>query len=274
MNILIIGLGLIGGSYAKGLIKKGYTIFGVDKSEETLNYAMKNGFLSEASTNPEDFIFKSDVIILGLYPSDIIPYIKKYKHLFNENMIICDVCGIKGNICAEATRLSKPASFIGTHPMAGKEKVGIKFADNEIFKGANFLICPVIGSNERAIDVLKQIANDLEFGKISMMSPEHHDLLIAYTSQLTHLIAVGLVNSDSEKDTINFIGDSYRDLTRIAMINEGLWSELFLENKDNLLLKLEAFQEQLEMIKTALLNDNLELLKELFSSSKKKREAM
>lgn len=274
MNILIIGLGLIGGSYAKGLIKKGYTIFGVDKSEETLNYAMKNGFLSEASTKPEDFICKSDVIILGLYPSDIIPYIKKYKHLFNENMIICDVCGIKGNICAEATRLSKPALFIGTHPMAGKEKVGIKFADNEIFKGANFLICPVSDSNERAIDVLKQIANDLEFGKISMMSPEHHDLLIAYTSQLTHLIAVGLVNSDSEKDTINFIGDSYRDLTRIAMINEGLWSELFLENKDNLLLKLEAFQEQLEMIKTALLNDNLELLQELFSSSKKKREAM
>jgi prephenate dehydrogenase len=158
--------------------------------------------------------------------------------------------------------------------MAGREKVGIRFADENIFKGTNFLMCPIEETNEVAINVVSEMANDLGFGRIHKISPKFHDEMIAYTSQLTHAIAVSLVNSNNNSQIEKFIGDSYRDLTRIAMINEGLWSQLFIENKDSLTEQIDSFIGELELIKSAINSENLDLLKEKFISSKKKREVM
>ena len=274
MKVTVVGLGLIGGSYAKGLTKKGYQVYGVDKNLETIEYAIKEGLIIDGGTNGDEFIPVSDLIVLGLYPNDVIPYIESNLHLFNEGQVITDVCGIKKSICYKATELLKKSNFVGSHPMAGREKVGVKFSDENIFKGTNFLLCPIEETKEKAISVVSQMAYDLGFKNVYNITPEFHDEMIGYTSQLTHAMAVSLVNSNNNPEVFKFIGDSYRDLTRIAMINENLWSELFIENKEELVKKIEEFVFELEKVKNAIISEDLDLLKERFVSSKKKREVM
>lgn len=273
MNILIVGLGIIGASYAKGLKEKGHYIYGVDKSEDTISYGIENNIISEGSIDAKDFIEKSDLIILGLYPYDLLDFLKKYNNLFKEGQIITDVSGVKRHFLKEAYNLAKPATYISHHPMAGREKQGIKYSDNKIFNSANFLIINYQNS-EKEIEVLKGISKDLNFGKISIISMEKHDKMVGYTSQLAHAIACALVNSDTEDDTYDFIGDSYRDLTRIAKINKDLWSELFLSNKDYLIDEINNFENELDKIKTSLITCDKEALKEIFEESKIRREKM
>ena len=273
MNILIVGLGIIGASYAKGLKDKGHTIYGVDIKQDTIDFALKNEIIDYGSLCASDFIYKAKLIIIGLYPNDILDFLKKHKHLFNRDQVITDVCGVKRCFLDEAIKTSSPASYISHHPMAGKEKVGITFSDPNIFKKANFLIIDE-ASRKEDIKLLEDIAHDLEFMRISVMSKEKHDKMIGFTSQLAHAIAVALVNSDTESDTKNFIGDSYRDLTRIAKINKDLWSELFFSNKDYLINEIDNFEFYLDKIKTSLINDDKKLLEEQFISAKEIREKM
>ena len=274
MKVAIVGLGLIGGSYAKGLSKKGYEVYGVDKNLKTIEYAKQEGFIVEGYTDAKECISNVDLIVIGLYPEDVVSFIKDNLSLFKEGQVITDVCGVKTSICYEATNLVKNAHFVGSHPMAGREKVGVMYSDEGIFKGTNFLICPIEETNENAIKVVEQMAKDLGFGHIHKISPEFHDEMIAYTSQLTHAIAVGLVNTNSNDEVAKFIGDSYRDLTRIAMINESLWSQLFVENKKSLIAQIDSFVKEIEIIKSAISSENIDLLKEKMISSKKKREVM
>ena len=274
MKITIVGLGIIGGSYAKGLSLKGHEIYGVDKDVDTIKYALENGYIIKGDIVPDKLIPISDMVIIGLYPDAIIPFIKENKHLFKEGTVVTDVCGVKTPVCYEATKLLDNSMFVGSHPMAGREKVGIRYSDEKIFKGTNFLICPIAETNPLAILKVKEIAHDLEFGKIHEISPEFHDDMIAYTSQLTHAIAVSLVNISNSESTNKFIGDSYRDLTRIAMINEKLWSQLFMDNKDALIKQIDEFQSELESLKSAISSENFNVLEEKFISSKKKREVM
>lgn len=273
MRVLIVGLGLIGGSYAMALSKNGHIVYGVDINKDSIDFALDKKWIIDGSNNPEDFIRKSDLIIICLYPQLILDFLKKYNHLFNENQIITDVCGVKSSFIEEATKLSLNATYLSHHPMAGKEKIGVKYADSNIFVGANFLITP-FKDNSNGIEVLSDMAKEMGFGRITVMSPKRHDEMIGFTSQLTHAIAVSLVNSDHDVDTKNFIGDSYRDLTRIAMINEKLWSELFLENKEALLLHIESFLNELDVLKKALYNNDKEKLNELFRNSTKIRKEM
>ena len=274
MKILIVGLGLIGGSYAEGLSLKGYEVYGIDKDSNAVQYALKNGFIKKSSYTKDELIQMMDVIVLAIYPQAILEFLRNNQSNFRKGQLITDVCGVKSSFINKATLLANPAIYLSHHPMAGKEKIGIAFADYKIFKNANFLITPLSNTPIEAIKILDQFARDLEFGKISIMSPVRHDEMIGFTSQLTHAIAVSLVNSDHDKDTVNFIGDSYRDLTRIAMINEKLWSELFLENKNALLNHIEAFEEQLNILKNALKLDDQEKLNELFKTSTQIRKKM
>ena len=274
MNVTIIGLGIIGGSYAKGLSKAGYKVYGVDKDLKTIEYAKNEGFIIDGSSNPGDYISVADLVVIGLYPDDVVPFIEKNIQYFKKGQVVTDVCGVKESICHKATQLLESSCFVGSHPMAGREKVGIKFADEKIFAGTNFLMCPIETTNQKAIAVVEQMAKDLGFGHIHQISPKFHDEMIAYTSQLTHAIAVSLVNSNSNEEVAKFIGDSYRDLTRIAMINEALWSQLFIENKNSLTSQIDGFIKELEIIKSAINSENLDLLKDKFISSKKKREVM
>ena len=273
MKILIVGLGLIGGSYAASLSNKGHKVYGVDINNETLEYALNKKWIISGACDASCFISDMDMIIICLYPKLILEFLVNYSKYFKAGQIITDVCGVKSSFILEATKLAYPATYLSHHPMAGKEKVGIKYADSRIFIGANFLITPY-DDNNQAVEVLKKMAIDMGFGRITVMSPARHDQMIGFTSQLTHAIAVSLVNSDHDNDTKSFIGDSYRDLTRIAMINEKLWSELFLENKEALLMHIESFENELNMLKKALYEDDREKLNELFKNSTKIRKEM
>lgn len=276
MKVLIVGLGLIGGAYAKRLTELGYEVYGSNHRQEAIDFALANNYIKDGSIDPKKFMDIVDVVILGIYPSHIIKFLTDNKKSLRKGLLITDVTGVKSKYIEEATELAKPATYLAHHPMAGREKKGIQFAHEVSFKKANFIITPIAGVNydEKYIDMLKKIGSDLEFKNISILDTKSHDFMIGYTSQLAHAIAVSLVNSDTKCNTKLYIGDSYRDLTRIAMINEVLWSELFFENKDFLVENIDIFMTQLSLIRTALVDNNPDLLKELFIKSTAIRKEM
>ena len=276
MKVLIVGLGLIGGAYAKRLTELGYEVYGSNHRQEAIDFALANNYIKDGSIDPKKFMDIVDVVILGIYPSHIIKFLTDNKKSLRKGLLITDVTGVKSKYIEEATELAKPATYLAHHPMAGREKKGIQFAHEVSFKKANFIITPIAGVNydEKYIDMLKKIGSDLEFKNISILDTKSHDFMIGYTSQLAHAIAVSLVNSDTKFNTKLYIGDSYRDLTRIAMINEVLWSELFFENKDFLVENIDIFMTQLSLIRTALVDNNPDLLKELFIKSTAIRKEM
>ena len=275
MKVLIVGLGLMGGAYAYRLKNKGYAVYAYDIKEEAISLAKDKNYIDDGSTNILDYISNSDIIILCIYPQMILEFLKTNSKYFKSTQIITDICGVKSSFVEEATKLSAPATYISHHPMAGREKSGVEYSNEVKFEEANFLITPLDNANNVAIDILKKMGEDLGFKRITVIDPNTHDRLIGFTSQLAHAIAVSLVNSDDNpSETKKFIGDSYRDLTRIAMINDNLWCELFLENKDFLLEHIKRFEFELDLLKQSLANNDKETLKKLFKSSTKTRKEM
>lgn len=274
--ITIVGLGVVGGSYAIALSKKGYVVYGVNRSTQSIEEALAAGAIKDGATTPEKFFPQSDVIIIALYPDQIADYLKTYGKYIKKGCLISDVAGIKSSFI-DGINAHTPdgCEFLFCHPMAGREKRGFKYADDKVLQGANFLIVETPATTQEAIERMREIAVDIGFGKISATSVDIHDKTIAYTSQLPHAIAVSLINSDDENgETASFIGDSYRDLTRIANINEDLWCELFLGNKDNLISAIDSFDAQLQSLKQALVDGDGESLKRTFIKSSQRRLAL
>lgn len=275
MKVLIVGLGLMGGAYAYRLKNKGYNVYAYDINEDAIKIAKEKNYIDDGSTNVLDYIEKADMIILCIYPQMIIEFLKENAKYFKPTQIITDICGVKSSFVEEATKLALPATYVSHHPMAGREKSGVEYSNEVKFEEANFIITALDDTNSVAIDILKKMGEDLGFKRITVIDPKNHDRLIGFTSQLAHAIAVSLVNSDDNpNETKKFIGDSYRDLTRIAMINDNLWCELFLENKDFLFEHIKRFEFELDILKQALANDDKETLKKLFKSSTKTRKEM
>lgn len=274
--ITIVGLGVVGGSYAIALSKKGYTVYGVNRSQEGLDLALECGAIKEGANTPEKFFALSDVVIIALYPNQIIDYLSKYGKYIKKGCLISDVAGIKSMFVDSIKNVvPEGCEFLFCHPMAGREKRGFRYADDKVLQGANFLIIKTEDNTQDAIERMNMLAKDMGFGNIRVTDAMTHDKAIAYTSQLPHAIAVSLINSDDENsDTSSFIGDSYRDLTRIANINEDLWSELFLGNKENLLESIELFEKQLNDLKEAIKNDDSESMKKMFVKSTVRRLAL
>lgn len=282
MVITIIGLGVIGGSYALSLKGKiyGAEINGIDIKESTLEKAREMEIIKEGAIYGSDesfnLISRTDLLIICLYPKDVEEFIDSYKLHFKSGLLITDTTGIKGEfIDSISSKLPEDVDFIFAHPMAGREKKGIEYASRKVFIGANFIITPIERNNEENIQWIEDIAKIMGFGKIVRVTPAVHDKIIGFTSQLPHVIAVALINSDNyNMETGAFIGDSYRDLTRIANINENLWSELFIENKDNLIKAVDNFQNEISNIKVAIENDDIDKLKKYFIKSTERREKL
>ena len=267
MKIVIVGLGVIGGSYAMALKNAGYEdVYGIDTNTETLRKAKEMGIIKEGYVEGKEVIREADIIILGIYPNLI-------KSFIEDNN---DVTGIKELFIDEVLSiLPENIDFIFGHPMAGREKKGIEYASDKVFKGANYLITITEKNKEANIEIIKKIVYDLGFSHIKVITPKYHDEMIGFTSQLPHALAVALINSDEEgRDTGSFIGDSYRDLTRIANINESLWSQLFLGNKKNLLKSMKAFENEFNKILKCIEDEDKEGLEELFIKSSKRREKL
>lgn len=272
-TLAIVGLGLLGGSYAKGLKTAGYHVLGIARREETITYALDHHYIDEGSCDPS-LVQHADIIICCLYPSILLNWIQENLHYFKEGALICDISGVKHTIVEPIQRLLENTTneFIATHPMAGRETSGIEYANTEMFETANFIIVPTEHNTQHAIDTMWDIANILHFHHISTLSIEEHDRMIAFLSQLTHVIAVCLMNTHDDDKLVDYTGDSFRDLTRIANINETMWSELFLYNKDTLLTEISKFQSSLATFKATLENEDREAMEKLFIQSSERRK--
>lgn len=269
----IVGLGLLGGSYAKGLYDAGYEVIGIARRQETIDYALAHNYITQGSTNAAD-VAKADVVILCLYPKLMLSWIHENKQYFKKGAIVSDIAGVKRNLVLPIQEALEDtdAQFISTHPMAGKEVSGIEHADPAIFHKANFIIVPTKQNSESAIQAMMDVADILQFQHISLLSIDEHDRMIGFLSQLTHVIAVSLMNTHDNDKLVDYTGDSFRDLTRIAKINEDMWTELFLFNKDILLEEIEAFEASLDAFKLALQNDDEQAMKNLFIQSTNRRK--
>lgn len=273
MNIGIVGMGLIGGTYAKSLRKYPYKLYGFDINQEAIDYALENNIIDYGTTNPKDYLKNLDVVFLCLYPNDTIKFIQKNINFFKRDAIISDAVGIKRKL-VDMLEIYKDddVEFVFSHPIAGREKIGIKYSDKAIFHDANFVITPTKFNKEESLNLIETLAKQMGFKNVSRITDIEHDDVIAFTSQLTHAIAISLVNSDDDKyDTSLFIGDSYKDLTRIAMINESLWAELFIQNKDFLFKRINAFEQKLDELKEALRQKDKEKLEDIMRQSTEKR---
>ena len=278
LTVTIVGLGVIGAAFAQSFKEIGInTVYGIDIDEETIKKAEEKNIINKGFLETKEPLEKSDFVVITLYPNLMKSFFVNNINYFKENAIITDVVGIKEKIIKDINPIIEKSGrnidFIFGHPMAGREKRGIDFADSRVFKDANYIIIKDEKNKKENLELLSEIVKCMGFKKVSFLTAQEHDEIIAFTSQLTHAIAVSLVNSDSEKyDTNRFIGDSYRDLTRIAKINEDLWAELFIGNKKNLLKMIQQFERELDVIKDALNDNDLGTLKEKFIISTKRRE--
>lgn len=272
-KILIVGLGLIGGSYAEGLSSKEYTVGAIDSHQQSISYALTKGIINSGQTIPtKEYVNQFDIVIFALYPHIFLEWIKQYQSYLKENVIITDVTGIKKWVIDNiSTILRKDIKFVGSHPMAGKEVYGVENSDKNIFKEANYIIVPTNSSTSEAIEVVRNIGKLLEFKNIVILDANEHDEMIGFLSQLTHCIAVCLMTCKESQHLVEYTGDSFRDLTRIAKINENMWTELFLLNKEELLDQITLFQKQLNKFKEALENENINEMKDMMRLSTQRR---
>ncbi len=272
-TFVIVGLGLLGGSYAKGLKEAGYRVYGIARRQETIDYALNHRLIDEGSIEPEAFLDQADVVIFGLYPHIMIDWIKEHQHAFRPHTLLTDVSGVKVNVADTIQSfLRDDVEFIAAHPMAGRETSGIEYANTEMFKDANYIIVPTEKNSEEAVAASRQIAEILQFHHIATLSMQEHDEMIGFLSQLTHVIAVSLMNTHDNSHLVEYTGDSFRDLTRIAKINETMWTELFLLNKKILLHEIDAFANELKHFRDTLENEDTEEMKRLFIQSTQRRK--
>ena len=276
-NILIVGLGVVGGSYAMALTAAGYkNVYAVNRSEASLKKAVQAGIIKGGSVNIEDFAAKADIAVIAVYPTGAEECARKLGALMKKGSLVTDVLGIKRYYSEKISAvLPDYIDYVPAHPMAGREKRGLDYASADVLKGANFIITPITRSTPGGIEAVKTLACDMGFGKIRTLTPEEHDRVIAYTSQLPHALAVSLINSDEEDSgTGDFIGDSFRDLTRIAEINADLWQELFIGNGENLIAAIDMFTAQLSAIRKAVEEKDRESLVKQFEKSSARRHSL
>lgn len=272
-NILIVGLGLMGGSYAKGLKHIGYHMMAIDTDPAAISYALENGIIDEGKTEVDpQMVRKADVIIFGLYPHLIADWVRENQTYFKYGIRITDVTGVKRCIVYEVQDiLREDVEFIPAHPMAGREVYGVQNSDERMFHNANYIVTPTEKNTKEAIDWCKDLGRLLGFSNVAVLTPEEHDEMIGFVSQLTHVIAVALMDCSDNTHLVDYTGDSFRDLTRIANINERMWSELFLVNKDALLDQMDSFMSEMDVLRNMLRNDDKQGLCEKMKLSTARR---
>ena len=273
-RFLIVGLGLMGGSYARALKKEGFYVEAIDKNIDAVEYALDKDIIDVGSTVvTEEAVRRADIIVFALYPHVFLDWLDKYGDFIRKDTIITDVTGVKTVIVDKVQeKLGNKAEFIAAHPMAGREVGGVHNSDEAMFRGANYIVVPTEKNTEHAIEVCCELGELLGFRRISVLSPEEHDKMIAFLSQLTHAIAVALMCTNGDSKLCDYTGDSFRDLTRIANINDVMWSELFLLNKDALLKQTDAFIEQITKMRNMIAEGDSEGIREMMRISTERRK--
>ena len=272
-KILIVGLGLMGGSYAQALKRQGFTVDAITRSQGSIDYALERGWIDWGSTTVDPVeLGTCDIVIFALYPHVLLRWLEDNQQYLKDGALLTDVTGIKGPVVYKVQAMLRPElEFVGAHPMAGREVYGVRNADCSIFQGANYIVTPTESNTPAAVEATEELGRLLGFARISRLSPERHDEMIGFLSQLTHCIAVALMTCRDVEHLSAYTGDSFRDLTRIARINDEMWSELFLLNRDKLLEQIDLFEAQMQILRKAIAQGDSELLRSLMRLSTSKR---
>lgn len=269
-----MGLGLIGGSYARALSRQGFPVNAIDTDPKAIRFAIDHNLIVKGDTQPASHLIEeADFLIFGLYPTLTADWILAEQSRFQSGCYLTDVSGVKRAIVTRIQQNLRPdVEFVPSHPMAGREVGGVWNSDDRIFQSANFIITPTQKNTPEGISLVHELAECLGFSRISELSIDEHDQMVGYLSQLTHAIAVSLMNANANPHLVEYTGDSFRDLTRIAKINEVLWSELFSLNKDILIPEIDGFISALNDLKEKLSQGDEGGLKELFIQSALRRQ--
>ena len=257
MNIFISGLGLIGGSFSKAIrFRTIHTVCGFDTNQESCEAALASKAINKIGTTED--IKQADIVIVALYPSATIEFVKENINNFKENAIIVDTCGIKTEVCKTLGEMlkDKAVRFVGGHPMAGVERSGFDHSFASLFDGASMILCPDYCQDNSAVQTLSELFSDIGFGRITISNADHHDKVIAFTSQLAHVVSSAYVQGEYATEHKGFSAGSFKDMTRVARLNADMWTELFYENKDNLSEALGELISNLEKYKAALNSGN------------------
>ncbi len=269
MKILIVGLGLIGGSYCKAI--SSYTeheVYGLDNNTDVIKSAKKCGCIKDSVTTSHLNIF--DMVIVCLHPVPAYKFMRDNISNMKKGAILSDVCGIKGQMSINMTKLAKNngVNYVGTHPMAGKERFGFDFSDGSLFIGANFIVTPTEDTDKESVLVVEKLAKQMGFKKIVESSPFDHDNIIAYTSQLAHVVSSAYVKSPTMQKELGFSAGSFKDMTRIATLNESMWTSLFMSNKECLLFEIDELIKHLSEYRDVISNDDSETLEKLLKDGR------
>ena len=272
-KILIVGLGLLGGSYARVLKRFGFHISAITLEQSSIDYALKEKIIDEGSAElDEKMIGEADIVIFALYPHVFVEWIEKNQKLLKNGALITDVTGVKRSIVYKIQEILRPdVEFVAAHPMAGREVSGVENSTDRMFVGANYIVTPTEKNTPEAINTCIELGRLLGFSNVTTLSPEEHDEMIGFLSQLTHCIAVTLMTCNDKENMEKFTGDSFRDLTRIARINDLMWSELFVANKDVLLDQMNLFIDKFNELKAMLEAEDVDGMREMMRHSTARR---
>lgn len=272
---LIVGLGLLGGKYAQILSGKGYCVTGIDRDPAAIRYALDRAYIRAGKTEDfEDLIQGADRIVFGLYPTAFVGWIRQYGRLIRPGVLCTDTSGVKRGVVEPIQNLlPEGVEFIASHPMAGRETSGITHSAEVSFAPANFIVTPTGRNTPAGIAWCEGLAKTLGFRRITRLSVAEHDHMVGYVSQLCHVIAVSLMCASDNAELADYTGDSFRDLTRIARINDKMWAELFLCNKDNLIEEIDMFGNALSELRARLAADDREGLEAMLRLSSERRAA-
>jgi len=274
MKVAVVGLGLIGGSVCKALKENtSHVIYGINRSKGVLTKALDAGAIDHAIVDNSD-LKEIDIVYICLYPETVIDFIKENVSNFKKGSIICDACGVKSPVVYKAEKLlhGEGVFFVGTHPMAGREFSGFDYSTPKIFEGASFIITKTPETHDFAAERIKELAEAMKFGEIIFTSPEDHDRNIAFTSQLAHIVSNAYIKSPSLRSEHGFSAGSFQDLTRVAKLNEEMWTSLFLLNDKNLINELSILIDHLDEYRQALINGDADRLRELLKAGRLLKE--
>ena len=272
-KILIVGLGLLGGSYAKALKRFGFHISAITKEQSSIDYALKEGLIDAGSTElDEGLIGEADLVVFALYPHVFVEWIAQNQYLLKSGALITDVTGVKGSVVYQIQdMLREDVEFIAAHPMAGREVSGVENSTEKMFVGANYIVTPTEKNTPAAIRTCMELGRLLGFANVTTLAPEEHDEMIGFLSQLTHCIAITLMTCNDKENLEKYTGDSFRDLTRIARINDLMWSELFVANKDVLLKQMDMFMEKFQALREMVETENVDDMRQMMRHSTARR---
>lgn len=272
MNVLICGLGLIGASLAKTLRKNtDNVVLGWNRTPSVTEKALRDGAIDRTG-DIDELIAEADITIVNFYPEAIVPFILEHKDSFKKDSIVTDSCGIKTKICREIEKEDLDFYFIGAHPMAGREVGGYDNSLDTLFDKASFICTPFDNTPRNKVDALVGLAENMGFARTVVTTPEHHDEMIAFTSQIAHVLACSYVLSPLAPSHAGYSAGSYRDVSRVARINADMWADLFVDNKDALVREIDDLVSNLMQFKYNIVNDDKEALKDLMNRANRIKE--